>query len=146
MWFGLRDDIGVELPEELVSAHAEGSLVLFVGAGASVETPSCLPTFEKLTEGGIDEFPSLAFPQRDDFTGIVYLHGSVKEPPEHLVVTDADFGQVYLDAPWTAAQFLSRVFRHNTVLFIGNSLAPCILSHKIPHNASTSRFTKSFVP
>ncbi len=204
MWFGLGDDVGVELPPELVSAHAEGSLVLFVGAGASVDPPSCLPTFKELTGkllqeshmppprgglalerqlgdlgrsgvdvhlrvseiigspdsrsnalhmaiaglalaspeprvvttnydrhlsaclsdlsgNGINEFPSLAFPQRDDFTGIVYLHGSVKEPPEHLVVTDADFGQAYLEAPWTAAQFLSRVFRHNTVLFIGYS-------------------------
>ena len=204
MWFGLGDDVGVELPPELVSAHAEGSLVLFVGAGASVDPPSCLPTFEELTgklleeshlppprddlalerqlgdldrngvdvhlrvseiigspdsrpntlhramaslalaspeprlvttnydrhlsacltdlsDNGINEFPSLAFPQRDDFTGIVYLHGSVKEPPEHLVVTDAGFGQAYLEAPWTAAQFLSRVFRQNTVLFIGYS-------------------------
>ncbi len=204
MWFGLGDDVGVELPPELVSAHAEGSLVMFVGAGASVDPPSCLPTFEELTgklleeshlppprddlalerqlgdldrngvnvhlrvseiigspnsqpntlhmaiaglalaspeprlvttnydrhlsacltdlsDNGINEFPSLAFPQRDGFTGIVYLHGSVKEPPEHLVVTDAGFGQAYLEAPWTAAQFLSRVFRQNTVLFIGYS-------------------------
>ncbi len=204
MWFGLGDDVGVELPPELVSAHAEGSLVLFVGAGASVDPPSCLPTFEELTgklleeshlppprddlalerqlgdldrngvdvhlrvseiirspdsqpntlhraiaglalaspeprvvttnydrhlsacltdlsDNNINEFPSLAFPQRDDFTGIVYLHGWVEEPPKHLVVTDADFGQAYLEAPWTAAQFLSRVFRHNTVLFIGYS-------------------------
>ena len=63
----------------------------------------------------------MAFPQREDFTGIVYLHGSIKEPPEHLVVTDADFGAVYLDALWTAAQFLSRVFRSSTVLFVGYS-------------------------
>lgn len=204
MWFGLGDDVGVELPPELVSAHAEGSLVMFVGAGASVDPPSCLPTFEELTgklleeshlppprddlalerqlgdldrngvdvhlrvseiigspnsqpntlhmaiaglalaspeprlvttnydrhlsacltdlsDNGINEFPSLAFPQRDDLTGIVYLHGWVEEPPEHLVVTDAGFGQAYLEAPWTAAQFLSRVFRQNTVLFIGYS-------------------------
>ena len=63
----------------------------------------------------------MAFPQREDFTGIVYLHGSVREPAENLVVTDADFGEAYLEAPWTAAQFLSRIFRRSTVLFIGYS-------------------------
>lgn len=198
MWLGGQD--GVEIPEKLVSAHSEDSLVLFVGAGASVEDPSNLPKFRELTdrlhreserppppEGAaleralgvlkrngvnvhqkvhdiiedpesepnglhqaiaslalasssprvittnydrhlseclgedVEEFPSMAFPQREDFTGIVYLHGSVREFPEHLVVTDADFGSVYLEAPWTAAQFLSRIFRTRTVLFIGYS-------------------------
>ena len=55
MWFGLGDDVGVELPPELVSAHAEGSLALFVGAGASVDPPSCLPTFKMLTDKLLEE-------------------------------------------------------------------------------------------
>ena len=38
----------VELPAELVSAHSAGRLVIFVGAGASVAAPSCLPTFDCL--------------------------------------------------------------------------------------------------
>ncbi len=203
MWFGLSGGQEVEIPSELVSAHSEGRLVLFVGAGASVDPPSGLPTFRKLAErlceesqelppedgvaidkvlgnlkgkgvdvhqrvkaiidndesspndlhkaiadlaaakrpriittnydrhlstslderlgSGFEEYPSLAFPQREGFTGIVYLHGSVKEPAEHLVVTDADFGKAYLETPWTAAQFLSGVFRDSTVLFIGYS-------------------------
>ena len=191
---------GVELPQQLVSAHTVGNLVLFVGAGASVDEPSGLPTFRGLVkrlaedsqkqppaEGepldkvlgslkrcgvdvhlkvreiirnpesepnelhkaiallalaspkakiittnydrhlskclgkNVDEFPSMAFPQREDFIGIVYLHGSVREPAENLVVTDADFGDSYLEAPWTAGQFLSRIFRRSTVLFIGYS-------------------------
>jgi len=203
MWFGLSHGQEAEVPNKLISAHAEGRLVLFVGAGASVDAPSGLPTFQKLTkrlcaesqepppedgtaldkalgdlknkevdvhqrvkaiisspeskpndlhnaiaelasvgeprivttnydrhlytsleerlDGDLDEYLSLAFPQREGFTGIVYLHGSVKEPAEHLVVTDADFSRAYLEAPWTAAQFLSRVFRSSTVLFIGYS-------------------------
>ncbi|MDE0115149.1 MAG: DUF4020 domain-containing protein [bacterium] len=203
MWFGLSGGQEVEVPGELVSAHAEGRLVLFVGAGASIGPPSGLPTFRELAEtlceesqelppedgvaidkvlgnlkgkgvdvhqrvkaiidndesspndlhkaiadlaaakrpriittnydrhlstsldersgSGFEEYPSLAFPQREGFTGIVYLHGSVKEPAEHLVVTDADFGKAYLEAPWTAAQFLSGVFRSSTVLFVGYS-------------------------
>jgi len=204
MWFGLSHGQEVEIPNKLISAHAEGRLVLFVGAGASVDPPSGLPTFQELTKrlfeeshepppedgtaldkalgdlknkgvdvhqrvktivsspeskpndlhkaiaelasvgeprivttnydrhlsacledhlgGGFENYPSLAFPQREGFTGIVYLHGSVKELAEHLVVTDADFGRAYLlEAPWTAAQFLSRVFLSSTVLFIGHS-------------------------
>ncbi|MYG93973.1 MAG: DUF4020 domain-containing protein [Acidimicrobiia bacterium] len=203
MYVGLTDDEGVEVPDELISTHAEGRLMLFVGAGVSVDPPSELPTLQTLTEklctesqeslptdgitldkklgllkekgvnihqrvkniidspeskpndlhnaiaeltttkqprivttnydrhlstcleerldGDLNEYPSLTFPQREDFTGIVYLHGSVKEPAEHLVVTDADFGKVYLETPWTAAQFLSGVFRNFTVLFIGYS-------------------------
>ena len=201
--YGILDGVwleGVDIPERLVSAHTGGRLVLFVGAGASVDEPSGLPTFYELAkqlaeeshkhppaEGealdkalgslwkggvdvhlkvrevigdpaskpnelhhamarlalashnpkiittnydrhlsaclgeGVDEFPSMAFPLREDFTGIVYLHGSVKEPHKHLVVTDTDFGSVYLEAPWTAAQFLSRIFRAHTVLFVGYS-------------------------
>ena len=50
MWFGLSDGQEAEVPEGLISAHAEGLLVLFVGAGASVATPSRLPIFQELTE------------------------------------------------------------------------------------------------
>lgn len=224
MWFGLANGQEVEVPDELISAHAEGRLVLFVGAGASVNPPSGLPTFRELTErlceesrepppadgvaldkvlgdlgkkgvdvhqrvkdiigspeskpnelhraianlvtakqlrivttnydrhlstcleerldGSLDEYPSLAFPQREGFTGIVYLHGSVKEPAEHLVVIDADFGKAYLEVPWTAAQFLSGVFRNSTVLFIGYSHDDTLmeyLARSLPAN-ETNRF------
>jgi hypothetical protein len=39
----------VDLPQELIDAHAAGTLVLFVGAGASYDTPSNLPLFDELT-------------------------------------------------------------------------------------------------
>ncbi len=224
MWFGLSDDRGVEVPDKLISAHSDGRLVLFVGAGASVNSPSGLPMFQGLAErlceesqepppvhgvaldkvlgdlerkgvdvhqrvkdiirnpgsepndlhraiaglasaekhrivttnydrhlstclkehlgDGFNEYPSLEFPQRDGFTGIVYLHGSVKEPAEHLVVTDADFGKAYLEAQWTAAQFLSGVFRSSTVLFIGYSHDDTLmeyLARSLPAE-ETSRF------
>lgn len=38
----------VDLPFELLEAHTEGRLVLFIGAGASMGTPSNLPSFEEL--------------------------------------------------------------------------------------------------
>lgn len=40
----------VDVPDEIIRAHRDGELVLFVGAGASVDPPSSLPTFLRLTE------------------------------------------------------------------------------------------------
>ena len=45
MWFG-----SVDIPEQLVSAHRAGELVLFVGAGASMAAPSSLPDFVTLAK------------------------------------------------------------------------------------------------
>ena len=45
----------VDLPGDLVSAHADGRLVLFVGAGASVPAPSNLPMFRDLAQRIADE-------------------------------------------------------------------------------------------
>lgn len=44
-----------DLPDGLVSAHAEGRLVLFVGAGASVAAPSNLPKFRELARRIADD-------------------------------------------------------------------------------------------
>lgn len=41
---------GIGLPQELVSAHASGEVVFFVGAGASMPAPTCLPRFAELTQ------------------------------------------------------------------------------------------------
>jgi len=45
----------VDLPGGLVSAHADGRLVLFVGAGASVPEPSGLPKFRELAQRIADD-------------------------------------------------------------------------------------------
>ncbi len=49
MWIG-----SVDFPDELISAHTEGILTLFVGAGASMGEPSSLPSFGELA-GAIAE-------------------------------------------------------------------------------------------
>ncbi|MDD2857218.1 MAG: DUF4020 domain-containing protein [Candidatus Nanopelagicales bacterium] len=41
----------VELPDAVLDAHAEGRLVLFVGAGVSMSAPANLPSFEGLARG-----------------------------------------------------------------------------------------------
>ena len=40
----------VVLPRDLITAHREGDLVIFVGAGASVDPPARLPSFKELTK------------------------------------------------------------------------------------------------
>jgi len=45
MWFA-----NVDIPEEVVAAHRDGKLVLFVGAGASMGPPSSLPDFASLAK------------------------------------------------------------------------------------------------
>ena len=46
MW--IRD---IDVPMSVVEAHRAGDLVLFVGAGASVDPPSGLATFRELAAG-----------------------------------------------------------------------------------------------
>lgn len=41
---------GVDIPEEVLKAHSDGKLVLFVGAGASKSAPSSLPLFTELAK------------------------------------------------------------------------------------------------
>nr|HDM59228.1 hypothetical protein [Bacillota bacterium] len=40
----------IELPEELITAQKEGRLVIFAGAGVSMEPPANFPSFKKLAE------------------------------------------------------------------------------------------------
>jgi hypothetical protein len=46
---------GVDFPQSLIDAHKAGTLVLFVGAGASMGPPSSLPNFVQLVERIRDE-------------------------------------------------------------------------------------------
>ena len=61
-----------------------------------------------------------ALPLGDDFNGIVYLHGSVRDDAKKLVLTDADFGRAYLTQGW-ARRFVQRLFDEFVVLFVGYS-------------------------
>ena len=80
----------------------------------------------------MEDYPEVynapALPLGRDFTGIVYLHGSIEQPPPSLVVTDRDFGRAYLTDAW-AARFLQDMFRNFTVLFIGYSHNDVVMSY-----------------
>ncbi|WP_194384814.1 SIR2 family protein [Microbacterium luteum] len=65
----------VELPDEVLAAQAEGRLVLFVGAGASVAPPSDLPLFGALAQ----KLADLARVHYDDAIAIDYFLGSMPD-------------------------------------------------------------------
>ncbi len=214
----------VEIPQPVLDAHANGDLVLFVGAGASMGEPSKLPSFKRLAEimaekagetfsddGGLDFFlgslpagfdthrhvrdeiaggsakynpihtaivqlaatsgmfrivttnfdlhlesaatdagvspddiwHSPALPIGSDYEGLVYLHGSVRRPPEELIVTDRDFGRAYITEAW-ATRFLLPMFDKRTVVFVGYSHEDTIMRYLalgLPSNTRRYAFT-----
>jgi hypothetical protein len=90
----------------------------------------------------LDYYYAPALPLGNDFTGIVYLHGSVLKDEKHIVITDKDFGRAYLTEGW-ARNFLQAMFSEYTVLFIGYSYTdPVIpyLTRGLPPNSNNSRF------
>ena len=83
------------------------------------------------TEEGIDlgrKYSAPALPLGRDFSGTVYLHGSISEKPENLVVTAQDFGRSYLTDGW-ARRFAHDLFMNWTVLFVGYSHNDIVMSY-----------------
>lgn len=76
----------------------------------------------------IDEYAGPGLPMGDDFTGVVYLHGSLNQNARRLVVTDSDFGRAYLRDAW-ATRFLERMFSTYTVLFVGYSHGDVVMRY-----------------
>ena len=74
--------------------------------------------------------PLLPIPNKH-WNGIVHLHGQIdKSPPNSLVVTSGDFGLAYLFERW-AARFVSELFRHYSICFIGYSINDPILRYMV---------------
>ena len=78
--------------------------------------------------GAAEVFYAPALPVGNDFTGLIYLHGSVDKPPQRLVLTDSDFGRAYITEGW-ATRFLERLFSGYLVLFVGYSHEDPLLSY-----------------
>lgn len=81
----------VDLPPELIAAQQSGDLVVFVGAGASMDPPSSLPSFAGLAEriaidAGVDPpRPSVPLDQfLGDLDGPIDVHQRV-----HDIISDA---------------------------------------------------------
>lgn len=73
-------------------------------------------------------FCAPALPIGSEFTGIIYLHGSVEKQANRLILTDSDFGRAYITEAW-ATRFLERLFSHFVVLFVGYSHQDMLLSY-----------------
>jgi hypothetical protein len=80
---------------------------------------SHLTTAVRTRHPATDIFYAPALPLGRDFSGLVYLHGSIARR-ERLILSDGDFGQAYLSDGW-ATRFLMEMFVHHTVLFVGYS-------------------------
>lgn len=77
--------------------------------------------------------PMLPIPKNSRWNGLVYLHGVLPDKPDdstlhRLVLTSGDFGLAYLTERW-AARFLSEVFRHYVVCFVGYSIDDPVLRY-----------------
>jgi hypothetical protein len=76
-------------------------------------------TIEQQFGSSVETFYAPALPLGDDFSGLVYLHGSAKNA-EQCVLTDEDFGRAYVTRGW-ATRFLEAMFTRYAVLFVGYS-------------------------
>ena len=72
-------------------------------------------------------FRAPALPLGRSFRGIVHVHGALTHP-EHMVITDADFGRAYLTEGW-ARRFLVDLFLSFTVLFVGYSHGDIVMQY-----------------
>jgi hypothetical protein len=92
----------------------------------------------------VELFLPPALPLGNDFTGLVYLHGSATQHPKNLIVTAADFGRAYLTEAW-ATRFLERMFATYTTVFVGYSHNDVIMKYLArglgPHTKPRFAFT-----
>lgn len=69
-----------------------------------------------------------ALPLGRDFSGIVYLHGSLSNRKQDMVLTSRDFGRAYLTDAW-ATRFLIELFHNYTIVFIGYSHQDTVMKY-----------------
>ena len=88
-----------------------------------------------LGESVIDVAPKLPVPKPHSWSTLVHLHGRIPSDPDcpdgegaNLVLTSADFGRAYLVERW-AARFVTELFRHFTVVFVGYGLSDPVMRY-----------------
>ncbi len=69
----------VDIPEELIKAQKDGELVIFAGAGVSIDPPSNLPNFNKLASIASVRFD---FPLKNEFENNLELYFGLLEQDE----------------------------------------------------------------
>lgn len=94
--------------------------------------------FDRLFEEAADDLriasaPMLPPPKPHRWKGLVYLHGRLGDNPdqnEELVLTSGDFGRAYMVEGW-ASRFVSELFQHFTVVFVGYGVEDPVLRYMI---------------
>ncbi len=89
------------------------------------------------TDSRTYEYPDL--PGRGDFTGVVYLHGSLNDARGGLVATDSDLADAYMGTRAVGTLFLERLFEQSSVLFIGYSLDDVLVRYLLKAHTATSK-------
>ena len=102
-------------------AKAEGKIRL-VTTNYDTHISACLSD-----DVSVYEAPDV--PGTAGFEGVVHIHGSVDQTPEHLVVTRDDFARTYLNPDHSTLPFLHKLFASHTVLFIGYSLSDTLMQY-----------------
>lgn len=82
---------GMEIPQALIEAHADGGVVFFVGAGASIFAPTRLPSFGKLTSD-VAALAGVMAPTQEELKVPDVFLGRIDSPPRtdvhHLVANE----------------------------------------------------------
>ena len=81
-------------------------------------------------------YPDL--PGRGDFTGVVHLHGSLKDARGGLVATDSDLADAYMGTRAVGTLFLERLFGRSAVLFVGYSLDDVLVRYLLKAQTAAS--------
>jgi SIR2-like domain len=80
----------------------------------------------------LDEAPKLPVPLPHRWSSLVHLHGRIDagsaSTTNNLILTSADFGRAYLTEGW-ASRFVTDLFAHFSVLFIGYSAEDPIIRY-----------------
>ncbi|MEQ9090336.1 MAG: SIR2 family protein [Balneola sp.] len=74
--------------------------------------------------------PLLPIPKPERWSGLVHLHGCIEDDLKNLVLSSSDFGIAYLTERW-ASRFITELFQHYTVVFIGYSVDDPVMKYLI---------------
>lgn len=117
--------------------HCNSTHEAIVRLASSVKTPRIVTTnYDLLLEEATQKqncdlgrsYYGPAVPIGSDFSGLLYLHGSVDSPDREIVLDDRDFARAYLSEGW-ATRFLLKLFETYTVVFIGYSFGDVIMRY-----------------
>lgn len=121
----------LDMPRKRPNRLHNGIVNLFRNNEIRIVTTNFDLMFEKSIRQSIGRkfnvYSAPALPDGCDFSGVVHIHGNVKDD-KHIVVTDSDFGKAYLIDGY-ATRFITNVFKTYSVLFIGYSYNDVMMNY-----------------